>query len=239
MATAEPGLIAARAEQDPRNQAASAPWHADSAPERRTLGPRREKLISHALSRVLRREAHRHGLPMSTDGYVPLLDLVTADPFWQNQVTPDEVKEAIRINAKGRYQLHQESGIESVRALQGHSQDLARHYHIDDSAMLRRLSEQTAPATAIHGTFLKHYSNIRSQGLFRGRRQHIHLINGDLPTDHTQTRPALRHEAEIMLWVDLRRSIHDGFVFFESNNQVLLTPAATGGCRLTTSSRSR
>ena len=38
---------------------------------------RREKLISHALSRILRHEAMDHDLPMNSAGYVPLLDVVT------------------------------------------------------------------------------------------------------------------------------------------------------------------
>ena len=44
---------------------------AASAPESFTLAPRREKLISHALSRVLRHEAHRHDLPMNTQVTCP------------------------------------------------------------------------------------------------------------------------------------------------------------------------
>ena len=35
---------------------------------------------------------------MNTAGYVPLLDLITAQPLWQHQVAPEEVKQAIRTN---------------------------------------------------------------------------------------------------------------------------------------------
>eukprot|EP00439_Symbiodinium_sp_Y106_P014721 s6584_g2.t1 len=66
---------------------------------------RREKLISHALSRILRHEAQDHDLPMNSAGYVPILDLVTVQSLWNHQVSPAEVHHAAQINKKQRFEI--------------------------------------------------------------------------------------------------------------------------------------
>ena len=95
---------------------------------------RREKLISHALSRILRHEAQDHDLPMNSAGYVPILDVVTVQSLWNHQVSPEEIHHAAQINKKQRFEIQTINGVACIRAVQGHDQRLAAYYNLSDSA---------------------------------------------------------------------------------------------------------
>ena len=137
---------------------------------------RREKLISHALSRILRHEAQDHDLPMNSAGYVPILDVVTVQSLWNHQVSPAEVHHAAQINKKQRFEIQTVNGVACIRAVQGHDQRLATFYNLSDSEMLQLLELPRAPRYAIHGTVLKHYDAIKDGGLCRRQRRHTHFI---------------------------------------------------------------
>ena len=117
-----------------------------------TMTQRREKLISHALSRILRHEAPDHDLPMNSAGYVPILDVVTVQSLWNHQVSPAEVQHAAQINKKRRFEIKTVNGVACIRAVQGHDQRLVSFYNLSDSEMLQQLELPHAPRYAIHGT---------------------------------------------------------------------------------------
>eukprot|EP00439_Symbiodinium_sp_Y106_P062435 s3900_g9.t1 len=110
-----------------------------------TMTQRREKLISHALSRILRHEALDHDLPMNTAGYVPILDVVTVQSLWNHQVSPEEVNHAAQINKKRRFEIKTVNEVACIRAVQGHDQRLAAFYNLSDSDMLQLLELPQAP----------------------------------------------------------------------------------------------
>ena len=162
---------------------------------------RREKLISHALSRILRHEAQDHDLPMNSAGYVPILDVVTVQSLWNHQVSPEEVHRAAQINKKQRFEIQTVNGVACIRAVQGHDQRLAAFYNLSDSEMLQLLELPRAPRYAIHGTMLKHYDAIKEGGLCRRQRRHIHFIEDtDAAEARIEDREAsgLRAGSEIM-----------------------------------------
>ena len=170
---------------------------------------RREKLISHALSRILRHEAQDHDLPMNSAGYVPILDVVTVQSLWNHQVSPEEVHHAAQINKKQRFEIQTVNGVACIRAVQGHDQRLAAFYNLSDSEMLQLLELPRAPRYAIHGTMLKHYDAIKEGGLCRRQRRHIHFIEDTNAAEaRIEDREAsgLRAGSEIMLWVDILQS---------------------------------
>ena len=134
-----------------------------SAPPAVALSKDREKTISHGLSKVLRHEAQNFELEMSTAGFVKLQDLIKLPLFRKAAVQPEEVRIVIAGNPKQRFQLRTVDGVESVRAVQGHSTELAAFYQLSDDEMLRRLTMRTAPATAVHGTMRANYHSISSK----------------------------------------------------------------------------
>ena len=165
---------------------------------------RREKLISHALSRILRHEALDHDLPMNSAGYVPILDVVTVQSLWNHQVSPAEVHHAAQINKKQRFEIQTVNGVACIRAVQGHDQRLAAFYNLSDSEMLQLLELPHAPRYAIHGTMLKHHDAIKDSGLCRRQRRHRHFIEDtDAAEARTQDREAsgLRAGSEIIGWI--------------------------------------
>ena len=192
---------------------------------------RREKLISHALSRILRHEALDHDLPMHSAGYVPILDVVTVQSLWNHQVSPAEVHHAAQINKKQRFEIQTVNGVACIRAVQGHDQRLAAFYNLSDSEMLQLLELPRAPRYAIHGTMLKHYDAIKDGGLCRRQRRHIHFIEDTNAAEaRTEDREAsgLRAGSEIMLWVDIHKCLRCGMSFYRAPNNVLLSPGQDG-----------
>ena len=193
---------------------------------------RREKLISHALSRILRHEAMDHDLPMNSAGYVPILDVVTVQSLWNHQVSPAEVHHAAQINKKQRFEIQTVNGVECIRAVQGHDQRLAAFYNLSDSEMLLLLELPRAPRYAIHGTMLKHYDAIiKEGGLCRRQRRHIHFIEDTNAAEaRIEDREAsgLRAGSEIMLWVDIHKCLRCGLSFYRAPNGVLLSPGQDG-----------
>ena len=182
-----------------------------------TMTQRREKLISHALSRILRHEAPDHDLPMNSAGYVPILDVVTVQSLWNRQVSPAEVQHAAQINKKRRFEIKTVSGVACIRAVQGHDQRLVSFYNLSDSEMLQQLELPHAPRYAIHGTSIKSYDAIKDSGLCRGQRQHIHFIEGAAAEEaRTQDRETsgLRAGSEVMLWIDVHKCLRCGIPFY-------------------------
>ena len=189
----------------------------------------REKLISHALSKILR---HAHRLPMNQTGYAPTRDLLKAPVLKSAQVRPAGVRTAVMTNKKQRFQIMTEGKVEYVRAVQGHDSAMAAHYGPSDQAVLQELTMHTAPDMAVHGTQLCRYGSIREEGLSKRRRTHVHFIPGE--TAETARRQnseisGLRANAELLPWVDVHKCYRQGITFFRAPNNVLLSPGKRAG----------
>lgn len=76
-------------------------------------------------------------------------------------------------------------------------------------------------STIIHGTYLKCWPQIKTQGLSRMERQHIHLAKGTLGDKSVTS--GVRHNAQIYIYVDLAKALQGGIKFYESENGVILT----------------
>ena len=115
--------------------------------------------------------------------------------------------------------------------MQGHDRALADYYQLSSSEMLRGLDDSSAPAFAVHGARLAHYNSIRTEGLRRGKRSHIHFVSGnvaDAARSQDSEVSGLRASAEILLWISIRRCFRQGIEFFEAPNGVILSPGRDG-----------
>ncbi|MCJ1432192.1 hypothetical protein MMC27_001548 [Xylographa pallens] len=248
----------------------------------------REVMISKKISYVLRHGAEKEGLKLDKNGYASCADLLQ----WRNlrslNVTFPELQSIIASNDKQRFQLvpldatvsttalstpaeqnlSSEPGQYLIRASQGHSLPIA------SAALLTPilLTDTDLPDEVVHGTFPAAWKLIlKSGGLSRMRRQHVHFAKGLLAAPNTKStasvpavqepepkplgksdkstpvedengsEPAvvalnegkaeeekvvsgMRRDANVLVWVDIRRSISDGGLeWWRSANGVILT----------------
>ena len=108
---------------------------------------------------------------------------------------------------------------------------MADYYQLSSREMLRGLDDRSAPDFAVHGAKLTHYSSIRTEGLHRGKRSHIHFVSGNI-ADAARSQDSevsgLRANAEILLWVNIRQCFRQGIEFYEAPNGVILSPGKNG-----------
>lgn len=83
------------------------------------------------------------------------------------------------------------------------------------------------PREAVHGSYMTHWPSIRSQGLSRMTRTHIHLAPG-LPGEG-RVISGMRQSCDLAVYIDVAKAMSDGIAFFWSENGVLLTPGDAAG----------
>ena len=135
-------MLAKPIARNPENEQTATTHNATKLqPKRRTMsnkggGNRRsggrhgsgDKALSHALSWALRHAALSIGLKMSSDGFVPLEDILTSSHprFAQHSWTEADVRRVVAQSDKQRFRLEQRTvggrdGVLCIRANQGHS----------------------------------------------------------------------------------------------------------------------
>jgi len=165
------------------------------------------KRHSRRMSLVLRHQPERVGLQLDAAGWVPVADLLAA-----LGLSRDQLDEILRTNDKQRFAVRTgPDGTDHIRANQGHSVpvDLG-------------LATAAPPDLLFHGTSASALASIRSTGLHRGSRHHVHL-SPDRPT--AQRVGARRSGPVVILAVDAAGMARDGHTFHRSDNGVWLTDA--------------
>ncbi|XP_075137612.1 tRNA 2'-phosphotransferase 1 isoform X2 [Leptodactylus fuscus] len=159
--------------------------------------------LSKLLSYALRHGAKEMGLPMGSDGFVPVSFLLHLRQFCS--FSQEDIERVVRCNDKQRFTIRtsEPEGTLEIRANQGHS--------IQVEVELTPIGAELPPQ-AIHGTYLRHWPSILRCGLSRMKRTHIHLST-QLPGEGAGV-------------------ISDQIPFFWSANRVLLTPGNADGVLL-------
>lgn len=122
------------------------------------------------------------------------------------------------------YQGHSIQGIDSDQALT----------KIGSLAELNQIVQQSQSAdthyqeitSVVHGTYYKAWEAIKTSGLNKMTRNHVHLsigVRGD-----KQVISGMRNSCEVYIHLDLDRSIQGGMAFYVSENQVVLTSGLSG-----------
>jgi len=75
----------------------------------------------------------------------------------------------------------------------------------------------------IHGTYFKYWSKIKTEGLSRVKRNHIHFAKG------LNFINGLRQNAELFVYINFEKAKEDGLIFFESENGVVLCAGNSKG----------
>lgn len=123
------------------------------------------------------------------------------------------VREVVETSDKKRFALSPDGT--QIRAVQGHS----------TPAVAIAYAAVEPPAVLYHGTATRFLSAIGVEGLKPGSRQYVHLSQDYA----TAVSVGARHGKPVVLCVDARQMLREGYPFFRADNGVWLTarvPAA-------------
>nr|QLJ96405.1 RNA 2'-phosphotransferase [Micromonospora carbonacea] len=163
--------------------------------------------LSKRMSKALRHEPYRLGLTPDRAGWVPVDDLLAA-----LRVGRPDLDAVVAGNDKQRFAVERgPDGGDRIRANQGHSIPVELG-----------LPPVEPPARLYHGTGAGVVESIRTGGLHRGGRHHVHL-SADVET--AQRVGARRGGPVVVFTVDAAAMARDGHVFHRSANGVWLTDA--------------
>jgi len=160
------------------------------------------------LALLLRHEPERIGIKLDEGGWTDvdaLLDALHANGI---ELTRAELDQLVASSDKQRFAFSPDGT--RIRANQGHSVQV----ELD-------LATETPPEVLYHGTVERSLAGIRSLGLVKGQRHHVHL-SGDI---ETAKKVGGRRGKPIVLAIKAKEMIEAGHKFFRSANGVWLVDA--------------
>ncbi len=170
------------------------------------MNERERTRLSKFLSFVLRHEPRAIGVELDDAGWISVDLLLEASCAHGTEITRSMLEEIVATSPKRRFVLSDDA--QRIRAAQGHSVDVDLKYAI-----------AVPPDVLFHGTVESLVSVIRSEGLLRMSRHHVHL-SLDAATARTV---GARRGRPVVLEILARRMHEDGFTFHVSTNGVWLT----------------
>lgn len=147
---------------------------------------------------------------MRIDGYARVDDLLARSDL--KRFTREDVRRVVEQSDKQRYRLQEDDdGTLWIRASQGHSIK-----NLD--LQLKQINLANAEQCPIveHGTYRKAWDSIKTQGLSKCSRNHIHFSKG------RGSISGARSDCTVQIRIDLKRALKDGYAFYESANGVIL-----------------
>lgn len=176
--------------------------------------------LSKRLSYVLRHGAVKEGLPITADGFVQVRDLLRTPRFRRYSV--EDIERVVTSCSKQRFTLiKDDDGSLSIRANQGHSLP-----QITALELKPILTAEDIPL-AVHGTYFSAWRSIKSQGLSKMKRNHIHMAAG-LPGDDGVI-SGMRAKCEVLIFIDVEKAMQEGLKFYLSSNGVILSEGDVRG----------
>ncbi|MES1919235.1 hypothetical protein MHBO_001094, partial [Bonamia ostreae] len=155
--------------------------------------------LSRALVRVLRHEALRLRLPLRKDGFVPLNKVMQVGRVRRLNPTIPSIIEVVKNCPKQRLSLKSIDGVLMIRANQAHTIK-----NIATEKLLTPIQNCKAFPVVVHGTYYTPWQTIKSQGLSRMERNHIHFTKGD---NLNETKSGFRSRSEVLIYLDLQKAM--------------------------------
>ena len=164
--------------------------------------------LSRTIAYALRHKPDRYGLMPNDQGWVDLVDLVSAlrahEAKWR-EISTDDIRLALEVGDKQRFELLDHR----IRALYGHS--LAERIEMEATV---------PPDTLFHGTTKAVLQTIRMSGLKPMQRQYVHL-SPDVETAAEVGRRRTRRP--VIITVHAARAAQSGCLFYQCNSDVWLS----------------
>ncbi|EIN09458.1 hypothetical protein PUNSTDRAFT_51732 [Punctularia strigosozonata HHB-11173 SS5] len=174
--------------------------------------------LSKTLSWLLRHAAAAEGIPMRSDGFVRVSDLLKHEKL-RNLDFPT-LERLVQDNDKQRYTLVCEpegaktgNDIWWIGARQGHSMKQVQ-------TNLKPITSASEIPMAVHGTSLVAWDSIQVQGLSRMKRNHIHMAQGVAGAGVIS---GMRASSSVLIYVDVQKALDAGIKFYLSENGVVLS----------------
>jgi putative RNA 2'-phosphotransferase len=158
------------------------------------------------LSLILRHKPGVIGVELDAQGWVSVDDVVSGMKKAGKNVEISDILSIVASDGKTRYSLKNNNTM--IRANQGHS------IPVD-----LELVAVTPPDALYHGTTIKFIDIIKSEGLKRMQRHHVHL-SGDIKT---ALAVGSRRGEPVLIYINSRAMKNDGIEFYKSENGVWLT----------------
>ena len=172
-------------------------------------------LSSKYLSWALRHGLSQLNLVPNSEGYVKLSDLISKS---DRIIIKEEVIKIVDNCPKQRFGTKMIDGEMYIRANQGHSKSIGDL--IESENLLKKLD--TPLDNVFHGTYYKNLELIKSSGLNRMSRKHIHFAKS------LDAASGKRANCNLLVYVDMKKAMDDGIVFYESDNGVILSEGIDG-----------
>lgn len=170
------------------------------------MDDKKKKSVSKFLSLILRHRPEMIGLNLDDNGWADVEELIAKSATDHSSFTKDDLEEIVATNDKQRFIFNEDHT--QIRANQGHSISVDLN-----------LQSQTPPEYLYHGTVAKSLSIIRTEGIKKMSRQHVHLSKDR----ETAVIVGSRRGEAIILVISSGAMYKDGLEFFLSENGVWLT----------------
>lgn len=131
-------------------------------------------------------------------------------------ISEEEIFKLVNSDKKSRLKLKFKNDKLFIRANQGHSVKV-----LDDNILLKKIIEPIDGC--FHGTFKNVIDKISVEGLSRMTRKHIHFAKT------IDSASGARGSCNVRIFIDMKKAILDGFIFYISENGVVLTEGNKDG----------
>ncbi len=166
---------------------------------------KKEENLGRFISMVLRHKPESIGITLDEHGWADVEALIKAMNAHGKYINKVMLEKIVAENDKKRYSFDESHS--KIRANQGHS-----------IAVNLELEKKIPPEILYHGTATRFLESIQKSGLLKMGRQYVHLSK-DV---QTATKVGQRHGKVIVLKVDTKKMIQDGYDFYLSKNGVWL-----------------
>ncbi len=160
------------------------------------------------MSYILRHNPETFNLKLDKDGWLKIEDLVKASEQHTFNLTKEKINYIVNKCKKQRFQISEDQN--SIRAVQGHS-----NTEVD----IQFSTNFELPDVVFHGTTVEFLPFIKEEGLKKMNRQYVHLSF----EEKTAFKVGKRHGEPVILKIDAKRMKAEGFNFYLSENNVILT----------------
>jgi len=181
--------------------------------------PRRIVRCSKSMSRILRHKAVAMGLSIRPDGFVKVVDVLGL-PAMRNFSRAD-IDQVVATCDKKRFSIVTESGVDFIRCNQGHTIK-----SVKAELLLHAVTRADEIPECVHGTNWGAWKFIKTQGLHRMQRNHIHFAKGLFGDPGVVS--GMRWSAGVAVYIDTKAAMQAGIKFFISENGVILSSGVDG-----------
>jgi 2'-phosphotransferase len=175
--------------------------------------------IGRALSYLLRHGAEKEGVAMGKDGFVQVSKLLKHRRL--DGADEKLIQEIVTSCKKQRFSLENRKSGLYIRANQGHSLNVQVKMK-----KIQNIHELPNGEKCIHGTTFQAWNKIKTVGLSKMSRQHIHFACGEF--DDTNAISGMRNTSEVLIYMDVKKMIANNIPLFLSSNNVILSGGING-----------